>query len=106
MRRCVRFISFLKQKCQAIVHESEIEEEAVASETISTVADDLDTTLWVVTIQSSQNLMMRKTVALLHYNVFGCPFSLDDIVILKREKHISKMAHHSALLPADNNKKE
>ena len=85
MRRCIRFVSLFEQKCQSVVDEREIEEETVASQTISTVADDLDTTLWVIAIQPSQNLVVRKTVALLDYNVFGCPCPLDDVVVLKRD---------------------
>lgn len=88
MRGRIRFVSLFEQKCQSIVDESEIEEEAVASQTVSTVADELDTTLWVITIQSSQNFVVGKTVALLNYNVFGCPCPLDDVVVLKRDSSV------------------
>lgn len=81
LRGLVGGVPLVEEELQAVVHEGEVKEQAVSGQAVSSVADDLDTTLRVISIQASQNLVVRKAVGAFHDSVGRGP-GLDDLVVI------------------------
>jgi len=55
----------LCEELEAVVDQGLVEEHAPLAEEVAAVADDLDTTIGVVSIETEEDLMMREDIALL-----------------------------------------
>lgn len=58
----VRLVAPVEQELQSIVNQSQVQEETVASQAVSSVSNNLHTTLRVIAIQTGQNLVVRKAI--------------------------------------------
>lgn len=81
LRGLVGRVSLVEEELQAVVDEGQVEEQAVSGQTISAVTDDLDTSFRIISIQASQNLVVRKAVGAFHDSVRRSP-GLDDLVVI------------------------
>ena len=70
------------QELKAVVDHGLVEEDTPVSQEVSTVADNLDTALWVVTIQASEDLVVGKAVALLNGDALWTPLAQFDVLVL------------------------
>ena len=70
------------QEFEAVVDHGLVEEHTPVSQEVSTVADNLDTALWVVTIQASEDLVVGKAIALLDGDTLWTPLPQFDILVL------------------------
>lgn len=80
-RRLVGLVALAEQKLETIVDEGQVEEKAVASQAVASVADDLDTTLRVVSVQTSQDFVVRKAVLLADLDTLRGPCA-DQLVLV------------------------
>jgi hypothetical protein len=78
----VRLIATLPEKLKPVVHKRKVQEKTVARQTIATVADDLDSALRVIAIQSSKDLVMRQAIRLFGNEIIRRPCSDNSVVIL------------------------
>ena len=78
----VWLVALQEKELQAIVDQGQVEEKTVSSQAISTMADNLDAALGIISVQPSQNLVVRETVGPLHDGVRGCPGFENLVVIL------------------------
>jgi hypothetical protein len=81
LRRLVGLVTLVEEKLQAIVDEGQVQEETVARQTISSVADNLYTTLRIIPVQASKDLVVGETIGPLHNSIGGGP-GLDDLVVI------------------------
>lgn len=58
MWRLVWLVVFPPEEFQAIIHQGEIEKESVASQAISTMANDLDASFWIVSVNTGQDFVV------------------------------------------------
>lgn len=58
MWRLVRFVALVPEKFETIVHKGEVEEETVASKTVTSMPNNLDPPFRVIAIDARQNLVM------------------------------------------------
>lgn len=77
-----RAISSLREELQTVVDQGLVEEDAPLTQEISSVADNLGSTVRIISIKTEKNLVMRENILLLNSDAFGGPFSLNGIVIL------------------------
>ena len=56
--RLVWLVAFLPQELEAVVDEGEIEKQTVASQTVTPMADDLDSSLRIIAIEPCKDLVM------------------------------------------------
>ena len=82
MRRLVGSIAFVEQKLETVVDQGEVEEQAVARETVATVADDLDAALRVVAADAGEDFVVREAVLLFDFGAFGNPGPDEGVVVL------------------------
>lgn len=88
LRGLVRCVALVEEELQTIVDQSQVEEKTVASQAVSTVANNLDTTLWVISIETSQHFVVGEAAWLLHFGALGGP-CLDQLVVcLQPEIHL------------------
>lgn len=80
LRGLVGRVALVEEELQPIVDQSQVEEKTVSSQAVSTVADNLDTTLWVISIKTSQHFVVGEATWLLHFGVLGGP-CLDQLVV-------------------------
>lgn len=93
LRGLVGGVPLVEQKFQTVVDQSKVQEKSVAGQTVATVANDLDTTFRVISIETGQDLMVRETVgASFHLGVLGSPFPDQFVVFLDTDElHDSRM---------------
>lgn len=70
------------QELQAVVDQSLVEEGAPLLEEVTTVSDNLDTTLRLVSVYPGEDLVVRQAVLLLHRHALWCPCTNDRVVRL------------------------
>lgn len=80
LRGLVGSVALVEEELQTIVDQSQVEEKTVSSQAVSTVANNLDTTLWVISIETSQHFVVGEAAWLLHFDVLGSP-CLDQLVV-------------------------
>lgn len=77
-----RAVSTLHEELKTVVHQSLVEKHAPLAQEISTVTNDLDTSVSIISIESEKDLVMRQDRSLLDGNALGGPCSLNCIVVL------------------------
>lgn len=77
-----RAVSTLSEELKAVVHQGLVEKHAPFAQEISTVTDDFNTSVSIISIESEKDLVMRQDRPLLDGNALGGPCSLNCIVIL------------------------
>jgi hypothetical protein len=77
-------ISLVEEELQAVVDKGQVEEQAVSGQAVSAVTNDLDATLRIISIQTGQNLVVRKAVGSFHDSIGRGP-GLDDLVVILLE---------------------
>ena len=77
-----RAISSLREELQTVVDQGLVKEDTPLTQEISSVADNLGTTVRVISVKTEKHLVMRENILLLNGDAFGGPFSLNGIVIL------------------------
>ena len=82
-RRHIRLVALVEQEFETVVDQREVEEEAVASQTVATVANDLDTALGIIAVETSENFVMGQAIALFDLDVLRRPGLDDGIVVLR-----------------------
>lgn len=82
LRGLVGLVAPVEEELKAVVDQSQIEEKTVSGQAITTVTDNLDTALRIVTVQASQDFVVGETTGSFHGNILGGPCSDDLIVIL------------------------
>ena len=80
LRGLVRCVALVEEELQTIVDQSQVEEKTVAGQAVSTVANNLNTTLWVISIETSQHFVVGEAAWLLHLGALGGP-CLDQLVV-------------------------
>lgn len=83
LRGLERSIASLCQKLQAVIDECLVEEDTPLAKEVSTMSDNLDTTLRVIAIEPEQYLMVRENGLLLHRHTLGCPRLLNTVIVLE-----------------------
>lgn len=73
LRGLVGGVTLVEKEFETVVDQSEVKEETVASQAVSTVANDLDTALGVVSIEASQHFVVREATGSLPLDVLGSP---------------------------------
>lgn len=82
MRGLERAVSTLGEKLETVVHQGLVEKHAPLAQEISTVTNNLDTSVSIISVESEEDLVMRQNRSLLDGNALGGPCSLNCIVIL------------------------
>lgn len=81
--RCLESsVSLLGEEFETVVYQRLVEEDAPLAEEISTVTNDLDTSVRVISVKSKEDLVMRQDRSLLYGNALGGPRSLNCVVVL------------------------
>lgn len=70
------------QELETVVDHSLIEKHTPVSQEVSTVTDNLDTALWIVSIKASEDLVVGKAVTLLDGDTFRAPLAQLDVLVL------------------------
>lgn len=70
------------QELETVVDHGLVEEHTPVSQEVSTVTDNLNTALWVVTIQASEDLVVGKAVPLLNGDTLWTPLAQLDVLVL------------------------
>jgi hypothetical protein len=78
----VRLVATLPEKFKSVIHKRKVQEKTITRQTIATVADDLDSALRIIAIQSSKDLMMRQAIRLLGNKIIRRPCSDNGVIIL------------------------
>lgn len=58
MRRLIRFVALLPEKFKTIIYKGEVEKETVASKAVTSMPNNLYSSVRVIAIDAGQNLMM------------------------------------------------
>lgn len=82
----VRGVALGVEEFKSIVNESEVEEETVVGQAVTSMADDLDATDGVVAVETGENFVVGKTVPLGGLSAIGGPLANDFIVFLAQQK--------------------
>ena len=81
--RLVGGVALVEEELEAVVDEGEVEEEAVPSQAVAPVSDNLDAALGVVAVQSCENAVVWDAVGFeLCFPVCGSPCLNHSIVVL------------------------
>ena len=78
----VGLVALVEEELEAVVDESEVEEETVASQAVASVAGDLDTALGVITVQTGEDFVVGKAVLLCDFNTLRGPVANQLVVVL------------------------
>lgn len=96
LRGLVGSVSLVEEELQAVVDKGQVEEQTVSGQAVSSVTDNLDTTLRIISIQTGQNLVVRKAIGPFHDSIGRGP-GLDDLVVILLEFHRSVWEKHPHL---------
>lgn len=82
-RGLVGGVAFTVQEFKTVLDEGKVEEDAISSQTIATVADNLDAALRIVPGQACEHFVMRQALFLLHLCVLRGPIANELVLVLE-----------------------
>lgn len=75
-------VSLVGEEFEAVVYQRLVEEDTPLAKEVSTVANDLDTSVGVISVKSEEDLVVRQDRSLFYGNALGGPRSLNCVVVL------------------------
>lgn len=82
LRRLESSVSLVGKEFETVVYQRLVEEDTPLAKEISTVANDLDTSVGVISVKSEEDLVVGQDWSLLYGNALGGPRSLNCVVVL------------------------